>query len=79
MVSHILDCRDAFTSPDGDAASPAGDAALTTGRCAHRILEMYHLLEICTSPTTNAIFPSGDVPASVKSKICDTAVHPAVF
>jgi len=79
-VSHILDFRDAPTSPDGDAAFPAGDATPTPGRCAHRPLEMYYLLEICTSPTKNVASPagnvassSGDVRASPKFRICDIA------
>jgi len=52
-VSHIQNFGDLL----GDAASPAGDEAPTPGRCGFLPLEMYHLLERCTSPTPDAASP----------------------
>ena len=85
-MSHILKFGDAPTSPCGDAASPAGDATPTLGRCGHQPLEMYHLLGRCTSPARNVaslagnvVSPAGDVSASPKSGICDTADLMIIF
>ncbi len=58
-----------LTSHGGDAASPPG-------RRAHRPLEMYHPLEICTSPAKNAASPAGNMASPLgdvraSSKILD--------
>jgi hypothetical protein len=44
-------------SPAEDAASSGGDAALILERCGHFPLEMYHLIERCTSLSQNAVSP----------------------
>jgi hypothetical protein len=80
VVSHIPSFGDAPTSPCEDAASPTGDAAPTFGRCGHRPLDMYPLLERCTyhtrdaaSPTGNVASPAMDFGTSPNSGICATA------
>ncbi len=53
MVSNIQNFGDA-------PASPTGDAAPTLRRCEYCPLEMYHLLERCTSPTKDAASPAAN-------------------